>query len=235
LGQFGLGITRTSKNTLVIRLQAIDEHTRPDHSYLDEDDECYYVLEYAARQKPPYDSTSDLIFNLKKPPDRRGLPEYYYKERDIQRAGGLLRSVLNPRWLESVTIVPIPCSKVPPHPLYDDRILQVLAHMTQGLACDIRELVSQTQSLDSFHDDSRLSPVELMAYYRINEELCGHVDPKAVVLFDDMLTTGSHFKAMKATLQDRWPDASICGVFIARRYFPKDEPSSAITFRPPSH
>src|ERR1700733_12627285 len=138
--QSALEITRTSKHTLVIRLQKIDELTRPDHYYLDEGDECYYVLEYAARQKPPYDSTSDLIFNLKKPPDRKGRPEYYYKERDILRAGDLMRSVLNPEWLKTVTIVPIPCSKIPPHPLYDDRIVQVLTRMTQGLACDVREL-----------------------------------------------------------------------------------------------
>jgi hypothetical protein len=211
---------------LVIRLQTIDELTRPDHYYLDESDECYYVLEYAARQKPPYDSTSDLIFNLKKPPDRKGRPEYYYKERDILRAGDLMRSVLNPEWLKSVTIVPIPCSKIPPHPLYDDRIIQVLARMTRGLACNIRELVTQSESLESFHDDSRLSPDQLARYYHLNEELCGGCEPKAIALFDDMLTTGSHFKAMKATLQERWPAVPICGVFIARRYFPKDAPSA---------
>jgi len=207
---------------LVIRLQTIDEHTRPDHSYLDADDECYYVLEYAARQKPPYDSTSDLIFNLKKPPDRKGKPEYFYKERDIQRAGNLLRTVLNPEWLKSVTIVPMPCSKIAPHPLYDDRLVQVLACMTRGLACDIRELVAQTESLESFHDDSRLPPEQLMDYYKLNEELCGRCEPRAVALFDDMLTTGSHFKAMKATIRKRWPEVSVCGVFIARRYFPKE-------------
>lgn len=205
----------------MIRLQAIDEHTRPDHSYLNEDDECYYVLEYAARQKPPYDSTSDLIFNLKKRTDRKGRSEYFYKEQAIQKAGELLRTVLDPKWFESVTIVPIPCSKISADPLYDDRIIQVVRVMTQGLICDVRELVAQTKSLDSFHDGSRLSPEQLMEYYEVDEVLCGRPAPTAVALFDDMLTTGSHFKAMKAIIQQRYPGISVCGIFIARRYFPK--------------
>jgi hypothetical protein len=205
---------------LSLRLQTIDEHTRPDHYYLDEDDKCYYLLEYASRQKPPYDSTSNLIFNLKKPVDRKGKPEYFYKTRDIQEAGRLLGTVLNPEWLKSVTIAPIPCSKTSTHPLYDDRILQVLSRITRGLACDIRELVTQTENLDSFHDDYRLSPEQLVRYYRLDEDLCGRSEPRAVALFDDVLTTGSHFKAMKAVIRKRWPKVSICGLFIARRYFP---------------
>jgi hypothetical protein len=207
---------------LVIRLQQIDELTRPDHHYLDEDDKCYYLLEYAARQKLPLDFTGNLITNIKKPPDRKGKREYFYKERDIQRAGELLRTALNPEWLKLVTMVPIPCSKIPSHPLFDDRIVQVLARMTQGIDCDIRELVTQTESLESFHDGPRLSPQQLMAYYRLNEEMCGPPEPKSVAIFDDVLTTGSHFKAMKATIQQKWPCIPLCGVFIARRYFPQE-------------
>ena len=146
-----------------MRLQRIDEHTRPDHFYLDEGDECYYVFEYTARQEPPYDETSNLIFNLKKSVDRRGRPEYYYKERDIRRAGDYLRSVLNEEWLPTAMLVPVPCSKTRDHALYDDRMLQVLQRMTQNLACDVRELVIQTESLDSFHDGCRLSPNQLRA------------------------------------------------------------------------
>ena len=202
------------------RLQKIDEHTRPDHWYLNEDDECYYVLEYTPRQEPPYDSTSDLIFNLKKPVDRRGRPEYLYKERDIRRAGDLLRSVLNAEWLPTATMVPVPCSKARGHPLYDDRVAQILCRMCRDLACDIRELVIQTHSLDSFHGGCRMPPNELMEYYELDEELCDGEEPREVTVFDDLLTTGSHFKAMKAVIQQRWARVPVSGIFIARRYIP---------------
>ena len=80
--------------------------------------------------------------------------------------------------------------------------------------------MTQTESLDSYHDGSRLSPEQLMAYYKFDEDPCNQSEPAAIALFDDMLTTGSHFKAMKTLIHQRWPEVSICGVLIARRYFP---------------
>src|SRR5437868_579872 len=100
----------------------------------------------------------------------------------------------------TATLVPVPCSKTRDHPLYDDRIIQILHKMTRGLACDIQELVIQTESLESFHDGRRLPPNELMEYYELDEELCDCQPPREVTLFDDLLTTGSHFKAMKAVI-----------------------------------
>lgn len=208
------------------RLQKIDEHTRPDHWYLDEGDECYYVSEYTPRQGFHYSETNDLIINLKKPVDRRGRPEYHWKERAIRRSGELLRSVLNVDWIPSAMLVPIPCSKAKGHPLYDDRILQVLGRMTQGLTCNVSELVLQTESLESFHDGSRLRPDELIEYYELDEELCNCEPPNEVTIFDDLLTTGSHFKAMKSVINGHWPNVPVSGIFIARRYIPQESDSS---------
>lgn len=37
-----------------------------------------------------------------------------------------------------------------------------------------------------------------------------------IVIFDDVLTAGSHFKAMKSVIRQHLPDKAIIGVFIAR-------------------
>jgi hypothetical protein len=37
------------------------------------------------------------------------------------------------------------------------------------------------------------------------------------MLFDDVLTAGSHFKAYKEVIEAGFPDRDIFGVFIARR------------------
>ncbi len=209
---------------MATRLQQIDEHTRPDHWYLTDEDECYYLLEYTPREGPFFSTTNDLILNLKKSVERRGRQEYHWKEWAIRRSGELLRSALNEEWLPTAMLVPVPCSKVRDHPLYDDRMVQVLQHMTQDLACNIRELVVQTESLDSFHDGCRLSPNQLRRYYELDEALCDCEQPREVTVFDDLLTTGSHFKAMKSVIRDRWPGVRVSGIFVARRYIPKDEP-----------
>lgn len=206
-----------------IRLQKIDEHTRPDHSYLDENDECYYLLEYTPREGFAFSSANDIILNLKKSVDRRGRAEYRYKEWAIQRSSALLREALSAQWIASATLVPVPCSKQKNHPLYDDRMLQVLQRTTDGLPCDVQELVIQNDNLDSFHDGYRLRPYQLKAYYELDPDLRVREVPREVAIFDDLLTTGCHFKAMQSIIHDHWPTVLVSGIFIARRYIPHGE------------
>jgi hypothetical protein len=88
--------------------------------------------------------------------------------------------------------------------------------MMVGLGGHVKELIVQTESLDPFHGGTRISPAELAGFYEIDEDVCGDEPPKVIVVFDDMLTTGSHFKAAKAVLNARWPDIPVAGIFLAR-------------------
>jgi hypothetical protein len=204
-----------------MRLQKLDEQNLPDHHYLDATDECYYLSEYTPRQGPHYSSTNDLIINLKKPVDRIGRPEYRYKIQAIQTSSETLRSVISAEFVSSAVWIPVPSSKAKNDPLYDDRIIQILQRLGRGRECSIRELIIQTTSLEGFHDGSRLSPEELLGYYEIDENFCAGEPPPVVAIFDDMLTTGSHFKAVSTLVRSRWPETRIVGIFIARRYIPR--------------
>lgn len=93
------------------RLSKIDELTRPDHTFLDPDDHCYYLGEYTARAGYAFSSMNDLIQNLKKPMDRRGRPEWKYKTLAISRSCEMLREVVPEKWLARATFVPVPPSK----------------------------------------------------------------------------------------------------------------------------
>jgi orotate phosphoribosyltransferase len=44
--------------------------------------------------------------------------------------------------------------------------------------------------------------------------------PEKIVVFDDVLTGGSHFKAMKIVLRQRYPEVDIIGLFLARSIHP---------------
>ena len=204
-----------------MRLQKLDEQNLPDHHYLDATDECYYISEYTPRQGPHYSNTNDLIINLKKPVDRIGRPEYRYKIQAIHISSETLRSVIAEEFVSLAMWIPVPSSKTKNDPLYDDRIVQILERLGRGRECNIRDLVIQTSNLESFHDGSRLSPDELLRHYQIDESLCVGGPPPVVAIFDDILTTGSHFKAVSTLVRSRWPQTRIVGIFVARRYIPR--------------
>jgi len=200
-----------------MRLSRIDDLTRPDHTFLTPADECFYVGEYTARAGYAFSETNDVIQNLKKPMARRALPEWRYKGRAIARSAEWLQEVLNPEWVSWVTFVPVPPSKRKDHPDYDDRLLQILHRVGEGRRIDIRELVMLTQNAQAAHHiDERRSVDALIENLAIDLSLAMPI-PEAICIFDDVLTTGAHFQAVRQILSAQFPGVPIAGLFIARR------------------
>ena len=127
---------------------------------------------------------------------------------------------INPKWLGSGTLVPVPPSKARGDPEYDDRITKICRAIPAAGAIDIREIVVQTRSLPANHESDQRHRIEdLLAVYRIDETKTAPA-PQSIAVVDDVLTNGTHFCAMKTIIKDRFPDASVVGLFIARRVFP---------------
>jgi hypoxanthine-guanine phosphoribosyltransferase len=200
---------------LAKRVLKIDTLALPDHSYLDEQDTCYYAGEYTAGEGHAYSETNQLVLNFKKGVDKRGTAQWQYKERAIQQAAQILRTAIKAD--AEVTFVPVPPSKAKGDPLYDDRIVRLLQATCAGRHTDIRELIIQRQSTEAAHQSTmRPSPDELAALYSLDESVAAP-SPKTIFVVDDVLTTGCHFKAIKNILGTRFPEARIIGLFIARR------------------
>jgi predicted amidophosphoribosyltransferase len=202
------------------RPQKIDELQLIDHYYLKTDDLCYFFREYTPRQGFAYSETNSLIIDFKKPVDRRGRSEYFYKERAIQQIGKELAEGINTNWLEKATLIPIPPSKTKSNLLYDDRMTQVLNSLglLVNCTCDIRELILQNQDTEPVHlnNNDRPTPDALRMIYEIDDHLINPA-PTNIGLFDDVITAGSHFRAAKDLLIERFPEAKVVGIFVARR------------------
>jgi predicted amidophosphoribosyltransferase len=201
-------------------LTAVDDLTRPDHYFLSADDECHFILEYTAGQGYQYSSTNQFVFNFKKTMDQRGRFGWHYKGEAIQKAARLLAEVLNPKWLERATLVPIPPSKSKDDPLYDDRMTQVLRLVSEQIGGDLKELIVVRDSSVAVHTTvSRSSPDQLEQNYQLVGKLADYPAQCRVGVFDDILTTGAHFRAVKNTILRKYPEAEIVGIFLARRVF----------------
>lgn len=199
-------------------LLKIDESNRSAHYYLEEGHECFFFHEYTARKGYAHSDGNSLVINLKKSVLLKGQPQYKYKGQAINTCASMLRAALeNAPWVfNDATIVPIPPSKVPMHPEYDDRMMQVVSKACDGKGADVRNLLQQVQSYEASHtqaDGLRKKPHELEALYTIQ----GAAPKQAVVLVDDVLTTGAHFVAVRNVIHAAYPDRRVLGIFIARR------------------
>jgi hypothetical protein len=90
--------------------------------------------------------------------------------------------------------------------------------------------VVQRVSLAAAHESQQRPIVnDLLEAWEIDERLTQPY-PRWIGIFDDVLTAGTHFVAMRTILRERFPQTPISGFFIARRVFPpSDEPSSTLS------
>ena len=202
-----------------MRLTQIDEASRDDHTRLTPDDTCLYIFEYTSHRDYSFSATNNLISNLKKKPTS-GAAVLRHKTKAIETCAADLRATLNPAWLDTATIVPVPGSKASDHPDFDTRMERVARLIRPNL--DVRNLVIQDGSTATAHeagDGPRVTVEELLELYRIDETLTAPA-PTSIGILDDVLTAGTHFRAMKTVLAAGFPGIPIIGLFIARRVFP---------------
>ena len=205
-----------------MKLQAIDDSNRAAHYYLTPDDQCYFLHEFTSRKGFGYSPGNQFIFNFKKSPTKRNEGQYQHKLRAIETAIGWYRSIFDQAQgvYEGCTFVPIPPSKLPDHPEYDDRMWQVVQGICKGKGADARELIRQIGSYEAAHlagdGGARIKPPALQALYQLDT-----LPPKsAVLLFDDVLSAGCHFRAAKSAILVQYPNTQVIGFFLARRVLP---------------
>lgn len=202
-----------------LRLTEIDASNIGDHARLRDSDRCYFLFEYTSGKTWSFSRTNSLISNLKKKPGSASANELYYKGQAIQEAAAAFRQALNPESRAKVTLVPVPGSKAADHPDFDPRMDRICNLIAPGL--DIRKLVIQRASTAAAHEAAvgeRISVEELLDLYEIDES-CSAPSPTVIWVIDDVLTAGTHFRAMQTVLSQRFPDVPIYGIFLARRVF----------------
>lgn len=164
-----------------------------EHCYLDMADECYFAGDYQSCSAPGMRPT---ILSLK-----RG------DERTIDDVVQQLASAMPLEWINFYTFVPMPSSS---------GVTSHLQSMVKRLpAQDTRDLVLQICDTPSSHNGWRPTPDQRATLMRLNE-LEVEPRPQAVIVVDDVLATGSHFRATKKIIRQRWPHMRVIGVFLAR-------------------
>jgi hypothetical protein len=197
------------------RLQRIDALTIDEHWHIGLDDECYFLWERVTGARYDQYPTNQLISNIQIPTCYRGYPRWYWKGHAIRHAAAAL-SQLIPAPLRAATFVPVPPHLTRENPEHDSKILDLLQAVHPRLP-DVRELVLAIE--DTAAKEKNVSPEERANNYRINDE-CEYPEPTDLVIVDDMLAGGSHFRGLKIVLKHRFPEVGIYGLFLSRAVRP---------------
>jgi predicted amidophosphoribosyltransferase len=207
------------------KLRAIDDSNRGDHFYLEQGDRCYFLHEFTARQGFGHSPANQFIFNFKKSPLQRHEAHYRYKTQAIAQAIDTYRQLFDqfPSVYPACTFVPIPPSKPAGHPEYDDRMWQVVQGLCKGKGADARELIAQKDAYEAAHlheaGSNRIKPHQLQDLYVLRPP----APKETVLLFDDVLSAGTHFVAAKRVIQSAYAGTTVVGFFLARRIFRDDD------------
>lgn len=199
------------------RLNAFDQSNVHYYSHLTLNDNCWYLGEYIARGGFKAGPVNNMIDNLKKPvnshPNIRT-----HKKMAICGVARLITASL-PSELNNATFVPIPCSKEKTDPLYDNRLTQILkiVQKTSNLNIDVRELVKRKISREPLHfsGSNRRTPEDQLEELEIERDLLSP-PPSKICIFDDVITSGASFKAMKILINGIFSNVPVYGLFISR-------------------
>lgn len=205
-------------------VKVLEKENLSDCYYLEEDDVCVYLGDYTPHGGYDCSDVNQLIANLKKSIDRREMDDYKYKLSAIDQCASMIKYVLENIILKqttaSIIIIPIPPSKSKDHELYDNRMIKIATRASQDQdRVKVIEFVAQRTSTKAMHlSVNRLSPPQLQSNYDVLSEIPDTDNVEVVLIFDDVLTTGSHFKAVKNMLLNQYPNLSgkIYGLFIAK-------------------
>lgn len=191
------------------RLQKIDESMLGDHYFLNERDSCYFYGQYVKSGGEYGSRANKIIYDLKFSGNKK---TRYGAQRKI--ADHIIK-IAN---LEEFTVVPIPPSKKRNDKRYDPRLIEILDVVKDVRPdIDIREAVNQNCSFESDHStNERVTISELETAYVVDRKLL-HQAKSKIVIFDDVVTSGKHYLAMKKAIMRHRKDVRFKGLFFARR------------------
>lgn len=175
-----------------------------------DEDQCFYARELLSEG---YDRSPDnqMIWNYKKSTDRKGKPEWSHKEAAIRQFASELSPLFKTGKQYAVTT--IPSSKTRSDPAYDARLpdtIVALQSMVSGII--YHEPIVLRKSVTPSHQGGSRVISELRENYKwigFSQEV-----PRELIIIDDVITSGSHFKAYQKVLTDHC-NCKVYGLFWA--------------------
>jgi len=185
---------------------------------LQDGDECFYARDYIAEGGYKASEANQLISNFKKEVSKRGRPEWRYKVDSITQFANELYSIIP----SDFVVAHIPSSKRKADADYDSRLDDVLREL-KGFNSTLTIVepftVKNTLIKTSYGGERKQS----VFYNNLQWQGGLPAGLQSIILVDDVITSGAHFKACKQLLTEKLPQLKVYGVFWAKTVWPENE------------
>lgn len=191
------------------KIDAVTQATIPN---LTQNDQCWYARDFLRHRGFAGGETNSLILNFKKVPNTAGWNHRTNAVRKFADEASLLISVDREA---SLCVTAIPSSKARNHAQYDHRFEDMFAQLKTLRPCiDIQwPITCQTTTIASHQGGTRL-PQGISSNYVWNGFT--HTIPESILIFDDVLTSGAHYRAFVDFLRTNGFTGEIFGIFWAK-------------------
>lgn len=180
-----------------------------------ETDVIFYFHDFIANAGYQASESNSDIFSLKNRVDcSQGA--MWYKTRAIRTFAQDIKLFVQsfPKHLKAA-LTWIPASKSKDDPLYDDRLKQVADIVVEGMPNILSiETLSTKRTHTPCHKDGHLRDPDYLRSTFVWED-CNLNFFDYIMIIDDILTSGAHFRAMSDMITNKYPSAKICGIFWA--------------------
>lgn len=179
--------------------------------FLVENDKCYYYYVYTPGGYTISNDNS-VVQNFKKDIARKGNKEWRYRDEAVDKFALMLHQTLRGR---NCTIIPCATSRPRGSLDFNDRLDVTVKKL--GLLSpnyDIQFCLDTIKELTPSHAGGPRNPTDIM-------DNTGWTQPaqppnQNIILVDDVLTTGAHFRAYKDIALQHYPSNNVMGIFLAR-------------------
>lgn len=199
------------------RWQKITDMSAANHRCLEKDDFCIY---YRTKERHVYDNfteTNSILANFKKRPALcRDNPQMaMYKQRGIRTITNDVIGFFERNLGMSFLLIPAITSKATGDPEFDDRLIVVCARVSEALPnVQYADLLYNDFSVCPAHAGGTRDVGAIAAHIGVRNDFDIHRFDY-VFIFDDVLTTGAHFKACQQVLEKTYGRRAY-GLFWAR-------------------
>ena len=206
--------------------------------HLKAEDCCFYAREYQAGKNWKAGETNQLISNFKKLRSLKTIeyhgqtvqvisPEWPYREKAVQQFQKewfyFFENYIQHTSDRETTITAIPSSKHKTDLEYDNRFEDLFKKITETFSKRYHDVILNVEwpveiknTMPAFHisTENRLPPGKIKANYQWKG--FKQQSPKTLFIFDDVITTGAHFRAISDFLMENGYTGKIIGIFWAK-------------------